>query len=281
MSDMILVNNIVVNPDQPRTVFSDAEIYALAESMAEYGLLQPVSVTGPYDNRYYILNDGERRFRAAKQLGWTQIPAHIRAPEEDRDNGHSRLILALIGNLQRTEMGVVDEARAFRKLRESGMSTDEIAHIIGKSSSTVHNRLNLLDGDLTPATLEHLNVGRIPNEYSMLRMLKRLQPEQQDLIVKRAIIAGSSAQSIRTAISRMINQTPIPRRNLVQSKRHTLNGVTAPALAVNDVELPERYIEIGAAVIPICEHCGMGTDKTGAICRDCPLSALMVRLSKE
>lgn len=280
MSDMLAINTIVVNPDQPRTVFNDAEIYALAESMEEYGLLQPVSVTGPYDGRYYILNDGERRLRAAKQLGWSTIPAHIRAPEEDRDNGHSRLILALIGNLQRTEMGVVDEARAFRKLREDGMSTDEIAHIIGKSSSTVHNRLTLLDGDLTPATLEHLNAGRIPNEYSMLRMLKRLQPEQQDLIVKRAIIAGSSAQSVRTAISRMINQTPIPRRNLV-SKRHVLNGVTAPALAINDVELPERYADIASAVTPICEHCGMGTDKTGAICRDCPLAALMVRLSKE
>jgi len=92
----IRVEQIVPNPEQPRTVFDEDEMAVLADSLRQHGLLNPISVEGPYDG-YYVLLDGERRWRAARKLGWESIEANV--VKSRSDDGTGRLVMALVGNL--------------------------------------------------------------------------------------------------------------------------------------------------------------------------------------
>jgi hypothetical protein len=161
------------------------------------------------------------------------------------------------------------------------MTMEEIGNLVGRSVSTVSNRIALLDGTLCDTVLEHLNAKRLPFEADMLRALRRLNDEQQRLLVNRAVVNGSSGVSIRSAATRLANAAPLRnvRQRNRQSRRHATQGGIAPALAVGNVDLGESFADVVEAIIPICDRCGMGLDSTGKICRDCPLVALVVRLA--
>ena len=135
----IPISRIQPNPRQPRQRIDDADLEALAASIREHGVLQPVLVTETLDG--YQLVAGERRFRASRLAGLERIPAIVRQLA-DRD----QLELALVENLQREDLGPMEEAQAFRALvDEFGLSHDEIAARIGRARSTVANTLRLLD----------------------------------------------------------------------------------------------------------------------------------------
>jgi len=137
----IPISRIQPNPRQPRQRIDDADLEALAASIREHGVLQPVLVTETLDG--YQLVAGERRFRASRLAGLERIPAIVRQLA-DRD----QLELALVENLQRQDLGPMEEAQAFRSLiDEFGLSHDEIAIRIGRARSTVANTLRLLDLD--------------------------------------------------------------------------------------------------------------------------------------
>ena len=137
----IPISRIQPNPRQPRQRIDDADLEALAASIREHGVLQPVLVTETLDG--YQLVAGERRFRASRLAGLERIPAIVRQLA-DRD----QLELALVENLQRQDLGPMEEAQAFRALvDEFGLSHDEIATRIGRARSTVANTLRLLDLD--------------------------------------------------------------------------------------------------------------------------------------
>ena len=129
------------NPYQPRHRSDQAEIESLAESIREHGVLQPVLVTELLDG--YQLVAGERRFRAAQLAGLERIPAVVRQLS-DRD----RLELALVENLQRSDLNAIEEARAFRQLIDDfGLTQEEVATRVGRARATVANTLRLLDMD--------------------------------------------------------------------------------------------------------------------------------------
>jgi ParB family chromosome partitioning protein len=137
----IPISRIQPNPRQPRQRIDDTDLEALAASIREHGVLQPVLVTETLDG--YQLVAGERRFRASRLAGLERIPAIVRQLA-DRD----QLELALVENLQRQDLGPMEEAQAFRALvDEFGLSHDEIATRIGRARSTVANTLRLLDLD--------------------------------------------------------------------------------------------------------------------------------------
>lgn len=135
----IPLNKIKPNPYQPRTEFSNAELAQLAESIREHGVLQPVVVEeGPNG---YTLIAGERRFRASKLAGKSTIPAVVRVV-----GNQSRLELALIENVQRSDLSPIETAHAYRRLAdEFGLTQEQIAVIAGKARTTVANTLRLLD----------------------------------------------------------------------------------------------------------------------------------------
>jgi ParB family chromosome partitioning protein len=140
-STEIPIARIRPNPRQPRQRMDAAELNALAASIAAHGVLQPILVTETLDG--YQLVAGERRFRASQAAGLERIPAIIRQLA-DRD----QVELALVENLQREDLGPLEEAQAFRSLiDEFGMSQDEVAERVGRARSTVANTLRLLELD--------------------------------------------------------------------------------------------------------------------------------------
>jgi ParB family transcriptional regulator, chromosome partitioning protein len=137
----IPLDRISANPRQPRQQVDEGELEALAASIAEHGVLQPILVTETLDG--YQLVAGERRFRASRMAGLDRIPAIVRQLAD-----HEQLEIALVENLQREDLGPIEEAHAFRALVEDfGLSHDEIAKRVGRARSTIANTLRLLDLD--------------------------------------------------------------------------------------------------------------------------------------
>lgn len=146
------------NPFQPRREFKEDELADLAASIKENGLLQPI-VVRPAGNRQgsdrWELVAGERRWRAVTRLGWKDVPALVR-PVDDR----TLLVLALVENMQRAELGALEEAQGFQQLvDEFGLSQQEVADAVGRDRSTVANALRLLQ--LPPSVRRLVEAGTL------------------------------------------------------------------------------------------------------------------------
>jgi ParB family chromosome partitioning protein len=136
----IPVGNIDPNPHQPRSHMDPEKLNELAASIREHGIIQPIIVTQGALPDHYTLVTGERRLLAARQAGLETIPAILREATEQQ-----RLELALIENVQRTDLGPLEAAEAYRQLDEEfGLSHEEIAVRVGKSRVTITNTLRLL-----------------------------------------------------------------------------------------------------------------------------------------
>ena len=134
----IPVSRIRPNPYQPRREFDPTELAELESSIRANGLLQPISVRRTGDA--YELIAGERRLRAIGRLGWSEVPAIVR----DFDD-RTLLVLALVENLQRTDLNPLEEARGYQKLLEEfGLTHQGVAEAVGKDRTTVTNLLRLL-----------------------------------------------------------------------------------------------------------------------------------------
>jgi ParB family chromosome partitioning protein len=150
----IALEQIEPNEGQPRGVFDQAKLEELAQSIRANGLIQPITVLKSGAGKYRIVA-GERRWRAAKMAGLTQIPALVRSVEADR-----LFELALIENIQREDLNAIETATAFQRLvEEYSLSHEEIAQRTGKDRSTISNSLRLLK--LAPHVKEELVRGAI------------------------------------------------------------------------------------------------------------------------
>ena len=126
------------NRDQPRKIFSEEAIAALADSIQRYGMLQPILVR-PYGLNYQIVA-GERRWRAARMLGLDEVPVIIREISDEET-----MEIALIENLQRENLNPLEEAEGYEQLMERfEMTQEDVAKCVGKSRSAVANSLRLL-----------------------------------------------------------------------------------------------------------------------------------------
>jgi ParB family chromosome partitioning protein len=178
--DMIAVEAIQANPRQPRSDIDDGELAELADSIREHGVLQPLILTRSEKPGEYVLIAGERRLRAAKQSGLARVPAIVREASEQQ-----RLELALIENLQRTDLSPLEMAEAYRQLvEEFSLSHEEIAARVAKSRVSVTNTLRLLN--LSPAGRDALAAGKITEGHA------------------RALLALSNAQSQSAALATVI-----------------------------------------------------------------------------
>ena len=127
------------NPRQPRTYFDDEKLAELTESVRKEGILSPVIIEDANDGTFFIIA-GERRTRAAKAAGLKKIPVQLRKYSEQR-----KLEVALIENIQRTDLNALEEAQAYYDLMELGnLTQDQVAERVGKNRSTVANCLRLL-----------------------------------------------------------------------------------------------------------------------------------------
>jgi ParB family chromosome partitioning protein len=135
----LAVEKLVPNPGQPRKNFDEAELKELADSISEYGIIEPLIAADAGDGTYIIIA-GERRTRAARLAGLETVPAIIRDYTDQR-----RLEISLVENIQRSDLNPIEEAAAYKNLMDfSRLSQEEVAARVGKNRSTVANALRLL-----------------------------------------------------------------------------------------------------------------------------------------
>ncbi len=181
----IEVDKIKPNPYQPRRDFDPVALQDLSESIRMYGLLQPITVTRIETLKedgglavHYELISGERRTRAARLANLTQIPAIIRAKEED---ARTKLELAIIENIQREDLNVIDRAKAFEQLvKEFGFKHAEVAEKMGKSREYVTNSMRLLN--LPDHMLQALGEKRITEGHTRPLLMLSDRPEEQEAL---------------------------------------------------------------------------------------------------
>lgn len=179
------IDKINPNPYQPRRDFDPVALQDLSESIRMYGLLQPITVTRVETLKedgglavHYELISGERRTRAAKLSGLTQIPAIIRAKEED---ARTKLELAIIENIQREDLNVIDRAKAFQQLvKEFGFKHAEVAEKMNKSREYVTNSMRLLS--LPEHMLQALGEKRITEGHTRPLLMLVDRPEEQETL---------------------------------------------------------------------------------------------------
>ena len=140
--------------EQPREIFNEQALQELADSIAQYGLIQPITARR-LDSGYYQIIAGERRWRAARLAGLTEVPVRV-IDADDRRVAE----LALVENLQREDLNPIEEARGYRALiEEFGLTQEEAAKSVGRSRPAVTNAMRLLS--LCPAVLELVEKGKL------------------------------------------------------------------------------------------------------------------------
>ena len=177
---LLPIYKIEPNPDQPRKDFDEAELAALADSIAEHGIIQPLTVR-ELPSGYFQIIAGERRWRAARMANLSEVPAVIMEADDKKVTE-----LALIENLQRQDLNPVEEAMGYRSLMEEyGMTQEEAAARVGKSRPAVANALRLLN--LSDQILEKVRAGELSAGHA--RALLSLKSEKKQLSAAQKIIA--------------------------------------------------------------------------------------------
>ena len=208
------------NPDQPRRDFDEEELQALADSITEHGIIQPLTVR-QLSSGYYQIIAGERRWRAARLAGLAEVPAVIIEADDKK-----AMELALIENLQRQDLNPVEEAMGYQSLiEEYGMTQEEAAKRVGKSRPAVANSLRLLG--LCPAVLEKLRGGELTAGHARAVLTLKTEKKQME-----------AAQKI-TALGLSVRQAELLCRNM--SKEPKPEPVEAP-LAVDYVAECEKSL---------------------------------------
>ncbi len=215
----IPVEQIRPNPQQPRREFRDEELRELADSIAVYGILQPLTVRKC--DRTYELIAGERRLRAARAAGLAKVPCLV-AAVDDADAG----MLALLENVQRQDLNCFEEAAAIAALiRNYGLSQEQVAEKLGRSQSAVANKLRLLRlGDEVRANIIR---GGLTERHG--RALLRLATDAQRLQVLEQVLAKdmtvAQTEALVERTLQTIRTTPPRRAYVIKDVRIFLNTI--------------------------------------------------------
>ncbi len=224
----IEIEKIKPNPFQPRKDFDPVQLQALADSIRQYGILQPLTVSRHETfiedeglRTEYELIAGERRLRASKIAGLASVPVTIRASSDD---SRTKLELAIIENLQREDLNPVDRARAFDRLvKEFFFKHTEIAKKVGKSREYVSNSIRILA--LPEEMMNALSAGKISEGHTRPLLMLIDRPEEQmtlfkEILLKRLTVRESEAISRRVATDKVRKREYMvdPEINILEKK---------------------------------------------------------------
>ena len=246
----IPIAQIGANPDQPRKTFTEAELSELAASIKEKGVLQPIllrTVTGrPY---MYEIVAGERRYRASKMAGLSEIPALVKTL-----NDENAMEIALIENVQRENLNPIEEAAAYQNIMEKcGYELSDVSRLIGKSESYIRNimRLNTLEdsvkamverGELSASAARTIAVAENQEELAHKIINEKLPVAEVANIVKQ----GPRATKSRAYVSKTIDDDT---RSELEARLKSALGVAA--------KLVERRGGAGQIVLPFATRIQM------------------------
>ncbi|WP_239307957.1 MULTISPECIES: ParB/RepB/Spo0J family partition protein [unclassified Frankia] len=189
----IAVDSVTPNPRQPRTHFDEETLEELAASLREVGLLQPIVVREIMPGRYELVM-GERRWRASRLAGFSQIPAIVRDTTDD-----AMLRDALLENLHRQQLNPLEEAAAYEQLlRDFGATHEELAGKLGRSRSHVTNMIRLLG--LPPAVQRRVAAGVLSAGHARA-LLSLVDPDSQDRLATRIVAEGLSVRAVEEIVA--------------------------------------------------------------------------------
>lgn len=195
LNNHLNLKDIIANPLQPRQVFTESELRELSDSIKTYGVLQPILVR-PVGSFYEIVA-GERRYRAAKEAGLTQVPVVIKEMS-DRE----AFEVALVENVQRQGLTPIEESKGYQRLiDEFSLSASEIAERVGKDRATVSNSLRLLK--LPPLVMEMLEKGEISTGHAKA-ILTVKEPQAMIGLANKVKNEGLSVRTLEAIVSRKI-----------------------------------------------------------------------------
>ena len=195
------ISEIEPNKDQPRRIFDEESLNELAESIKKYGVIQPIIVSKKDD--FYQIVAGERRWRASKKAGLTEIPAIVRENDEQKNRE-----IALIENIQREDLNPIEKARGIKLLMDQyNLTQAQVAEVIGKGRSTVTNTLRILN--LDPRVIDLALQGKL-TEGHCKALLGFTDPDKQ---YDMALYMIESGDSVREAEKKTKSRKAMPKKN--------------------------------------------------------------------
>jgi ParB family chromosome partitioning protein len=256
--DEVDIDLIAPNPEQPRSIFAPEALADLAQSIREHGVIQPLIVSRPPGGETYQLIAGERRLLASRQAGLKRVPVIVKEASQQ-----ALLELALVENLQRQDLGPLEEAAAFRRLSDEYSLTQEaIAGRVGRSRSAITNSLRLLT--LPPEIQSSLARGEISAGHARA-ILGIDDAEEQRLAWRRIVEGGLTVRDAET----LARRKPAPARPA---------GRRAPAPEI--VAIEERLRTVLGTRVEL-RKTGKGGRLTVHFFSDEELEAIIDRLSLE
>lgn len=230
---------IKTNPEQPRKYFSEEELNDLKESIAEFGVLQPIIVKKDGSGNYFLIA-GERRLRASKLAGIQRIPAVIKDFNE-KDSA----MIAVVENVQRENLSFIEEAYAYKRLLEDfGLTQTELSLKIGKKQSTISNKIRILS--LSPEVLDKLILSNLTERHA--RAL--LKVEDNDLaisILEKVIKQNLNVKQTEKLIDDMLLKAEAESRksrkiNYISYKVY-MNTIKKAFAQIHDIESDAKIFE--------------------------------------
>lgn len=191
----VSIEQIEANPYQPRTNFDEEALQELAESIRKLGVIQPITLRRAAGDRYQIIS-GERRFRASKIAGLTQVPAYM------REAGDEELLeMALVENIQRENLDPIEVALSYQRLiDEFTMTQDQVSAKVGKNRSTVSNMLRLLK---LPASVQHyLQNGQLSIGHARA-LLALKDDKEKEMLAEQAIRYDFSVRKVEELVKEL------------------------------------------------------------------------------
>ena len=196
---LLPIYKVEPNPDQPRQDFDEVALQELADSIEEHGIIQPLTVR-EMSSGYYQIIAGERRWRAARIANLSEVPVVVIEADDKKATE-----LALIENLQRSDLNPVEEALGYQALiRDYGLTQENAAKRVGKSRPAVANALRLLD--LCPEVLEKLREGKLTAGHARAVLTLKNEKKQQEAAQK--IIALGLSVRQAELLCRNMSQEP-------------------------------------------------------------------------
>ena len=191
----VAISQIEANPNQPRREFDEKALEELAESIRNFGIIQPITLRKLSDDRYQIIA-GERRWRASQMAGLQRVPAYIRTADDE-----NMMQMALVENIQREELNPIEVAMAYQHLIERyNLKQEELSEKIGKNRATIANTLRLLK---LPAQVQMAIKNRQIDKGHARALLSLADPAMQVKFFKEVVEKGYSVRQIEEMVAQI------------------------------------------------------------------------------
>jgi ParB family transcriptional regulator, chromosome partitioning protein len=229
---MLAIKNIEANPFNPRTDFEEEALQELSESIAQHGIIQPLTVRKLGRDKYQLIS-GERRFKASKMAGLTEVPVYIRVA-----NDQAMLEMALVENIQREDLNSIEVALSYQRLiDECKLTQEELGQKLAKSRTSITNHLRLLK--LPPKIQLAVREGDLSMGHA--RALVSAGNEKEQLALFDEIIASNlSVRETESMVKKDDKKNPPSKKN-----------ISAPALSHEQKSFASKFTDVVAAKVEI------------------------------